>query len=476
MAVASSGPSFGSGEGRVTVRSPLLVQSSWPRFAAPGDKFLVPIVVFNNTPIQADTTVTLHVSDGPLRFGGSDNVTLPPIKLAANGQATRFVEVTAINDSGVSHTALVAQMGSESYQEDVEIPVRPASPTIQLGGYAVATPDKPIEISLPGGMLKGTGQTEIKITPWPSCNFRRDSITSNDIPMAVSKQTTSTLFPLAYLSDIGQQIAPGMFAKDRIAEKIQSGITRLIGMQTADGGLAMWPGYRDAWPWGSVYAANFLVEAQAAGHPVPDEFRKQLLGYVRNLLNQSSDNAEVLETQAYACYVLALAGKPERAVMSRLSEVVNSSRRDGVVLPGQARLHLASAWLAAGRRDLAENLIPQTLPAPRSQRSLSGGLGSPVRDRAILVNALLAVQPDHPALPELVQQLADSGRNGQWRSTQDTAFAILDALGRYLRQAKASSPYASAEMSLDGTTVNTVSDGKPLIWDTRSKDSSGIYQ
>ena len=35
----------------------------------------------------------------------------------------------------------------------------------------------------------------------------------------------------------------------------------------------------------------------------------------------------MLETQAYACYVLALAGKPERAVMSRLSEVVNTPRR-----------------------------------------------------------------------------------------------------------------------------------------------------
>jgi uncharacterized protein YfaS (alpha-2-macroglobulin family) len=375
----------------------------------------------------------------------------------------------------VSHAALVAKAGDESYEEDVEIPVRPASSEIQLGGYAVATPDKPAEISWPGGMLKGTEHLELKVTPWPSLQLPQGLDYLERYPYGCLEQTTSTLFPLAYLSDIGRQIAPGLFEKDRVAGKIQIGITRLIGMQTASGGLAMWPAYRDPWPWGSVYAAHFLVEAQAAGHAVPEEFRRQLLGYVRNLLSQSSDDAETLETQAYACYVLALAGKPERAAMSRLSEVVNTARPDGVALPGQARLHLASAWLAAGRRDLAENLIPQTLPAPRLNRSLSGTIGSPVRDRAILVNTLLAVQPDHPALPQLVQQLADSGRHGQWRSTQDTAFAML-ALGRYLRQSKASSPYASAELLLNGAHVSDVTEGKPLLWTAGPKDTGPVAE
>ena len=68
-----------------------------------------------------------------------------------------------------------------------------------------------------------------------------------------------------------------------------------------------------------------------------------------------------------------------------------------------------------------------------------------MRDRAILVDTLLAVQPDNPAMPALVQQLSDSGRNGQWRSTQDTAFAVL-ALGRYLRQNKGQSPYETAAL------------------------------
>ena len=60
----------------------------------------------------------------------------------------------------------------------------------------------------------------------------------------------------------------------------------------------------------------------------------------------------MIELQAYAAYVMALAGKPQRAVMGRLSEVVRMTDA------GSARFHLAAAWLAAGRRDVAAGLIP----------------------------------------------------------------------------------------------------------------------
>jgi uncharacterized protein YfaS (alpha-2-macroglobulin family) len=266
---------------------------------------------------------------------------------------------------------------------------------------------------------------------------------------------------------------PGVFEKNRVARKVQAGITRLIAMQTASGGLSMWPGYRDAWPWGSVYAAHFLIEARRAGHEVPEDFRRELLAYARNLLNQSSDNPEVLSTQAYACYVLALAGTPERAVMSRLTDLANGRATNKTEIAADMRFHLAAAWLAAGRRDLAEGLIPQTLPTPQERRSLGGTLASPVRDRAILVNTLLEVAPEHPGLAELVQQLADAGYRGQWRSTQDTAFAVL-ALGRYLRQNKSETSFDSARLLLDGREVRILEEKRSALWDAAAMQGTAL--
>lgn len=464
MAVASAGPSSGSGEAATLVRSPLLVQSSWPRFAAPGDRFQVPLVVFNNSPASGAASVSVHVVDGPLRFGAARDVELNGIGLKGNGQSTRTIGVNVAAQSGVSRVQLTAKLGDETYVEDVEIPVRPASPEVTVGGYAVATPDKAVAVSLPGGMLEGTGRAQIRVTPLPSLRLPEGLDSLDRYPYGCLEQTTSTLFPLVYLPDVGSQIAPGLFEKEHVATKVAAGVTRLIGMQTAGGGLAMWPAYREPWPWGSVYAAHFLIEARKAGFEVPEEFNRQLLAYVRGLLNKGGDDPELLQAQAYACYVLALNGTPERAVMSRLGEVLNAPRPDKVEVPGEARFHLASAWLAAGRRDLAEGLIPQALPAPREGRSLAGSLASPVRDRAVLINTLLSVQPDHPGLPALVQALADAGGRHEWRSTQDTAFAVL-ALGRYLRQARASAPYKSAELLLDGNRLVSAQDAAPLTWD-----------
>src|SRR5206468_666203 len=138
----------------------------------------------------------------------------------------------------------------------------PASPTIATGGYAIATPDTPASIAMPTNLLAGTSSFQIRVTPFPSLQLPQGLDYLERYPYGCAEQTTSTLFPLVYLNDIGTQIAPGVFGKDRVDEKVRAGVLRLLGMQTADGGIAMWPGERMAWPWVSVYAAHFVVEAQ----------------------------------------------------------------------------------------------------------------------------------------------------------------------------------------------------------------------
>jgi uncharacterized protein YfaS (alpha-2-macroglobulin family) len=231
----------------------------------------------------------------------------------------------------------------------------------------------------------------------------------------------------------------------------------------------MWPGETTTWPWGTVYAANFLVEARAAGYDVPDDFYTHTLAYVRRLLDRSTDEPGGLETQAYAAYVLSLAGTPPRSALDRLTELTstipsNPGDLDDVAMRESARMMLASAWMLSGRRDIADGMIPQTLPVPRLHRQREGNIGSPIRDRAVLINTLTMVQPTNPSLPALVQQLADEGGRGNWASTQDTAFAVM-AIGRYLRLGQKHEPYESAEL-LQGTRVLAeVSSGASLAWD-----------
>ena len=379
MAVVSADARFGSADAPVLVRSPLLVQSSWPRFAAPGDRFSVPLTVFNNGAAPGEVSVTIDV-DGPIQPADQkqpgNRISPPPITIAPGGQATVAFEIVALDQIGVAHAHLIAKMGSEMFEEHVELPIRPASPTVTDGGYLTARPDAPAKVEIPAGFVDGTVNYELRVSTTRQLQLPEGLDYLDRYPYGCVEQTTSTLFPLVYLSDIDQQISPDLFDSSHVTDKVRVGMLRLMSMQTSDGGLAMWPGGREDWAWGSVYAAHFLVEAQAGGFEVPEELRDPLLTYVRGLLNQPEASTGTIELQSYAAYVLALAGKPQRAVMARLSEVLK------LIDAGSARFHLAAAWLAAGRRDLAAGLIPAEIPAPRVNRDLAGNVGSGVRDRA----------------------------------------------------------------------------------------------
>src|SRR5205085_8097792 len=150
-------------------------QRSWPRFATPNDRFTVPLAVFNNSAAAAEATITVRLIDPPdapgvLKFATTNErrLTLAPVALGPNGQATTSFDITALPRCGVARAALLARMNGETYEEDIELPVRPASPEISTGGYALATPEKPAIVEMPGGMLDGTSRLQLRVTPWPA--------------------------------------------------------------------------------------------------------------------------------------------------------------------------------------------------------------------------------------------------------------------------------------------------------------------
>ncbi|MDB5320668.1 MAG: alpha-2-macroglobulin domain protein, partial [Phycisphaerales bacterium] len=453
MAVAHAGAQYGATDRPLFVRAPLLVQSSFPRFAAPGDRFVAPITLFNNGKVAMNVTLSAELlgatEAAPLAFAATPEakLTFEAVSIKAGEQHVFGLPCVAADRVGVARVRLMASAGNESCTETTELPIRPPSPFISSGGFAVVSPGAGEPLDLKNEFLAGTEQTLVTLTPMPSLQLPQAIDYLERYPYGCAEQTVSTSFALLYLDEIGRSVAPGVFEKQRVADKVQAGILRLLGMQTSDGGLAMWPGSRESWPWASIYAAHFLVEARAAGHAVPEDFQKRLLGYVHGLLDRAGDGGDLLESQAYASYVLALSGKPDRAFMSRLGELTRV-RADGAeesAIRAQARLHLSLAWLAAGRRDLASEYLPSSLPGVRLKRQGGGNVGSPVRDRAMILNTLLTVRPEDPAIPALASQLAEA----KWQSTQEIAFAAM-AIGKYLRQAKTYEPYDRAELLLDG--------------------------
>ena len=130
----------------------------------------------------------------------------------------------ALDRIGIAHARLIATIGNEPYEENIELPVRPASPTITVGGYLTAKPDNARDPrQSPQALSMAPIGLNCLLALSPQLQLPEGLDYLNRYPYGCAEQTTSTLFPLVYLNDIGDQIAPRVFEKSRHRRKSAGG-------------------------------------------------------------------------------------------------------------------------------------------------------------------------------------------------------------------------------------------------------------
>jgi uncharacterized protein YfaS (alpha-2-macroglobulin family) len=215
----------------------------------------------------------------------------------------------------------------------------------------------------------------------------------------------------------------------------------------------MWPGgdRTTTNPWASVYATHFLVEANRHDFVVPPAVLTAALSHVAGLARSSErgwhdswTTRDRLHTRAYAIYVLALAGQPERGAMDYLAQNTVEA------LSNAGRVHLAGAYGLVGNRQMLAQLLPARLAPALNERACGYTWHSPAREEAILLDVLATVEPEHAQIPILLGRLAERAKHGRWHNTQENGFALL-ALGKLIARGVTES--APGQVLVDGEVV-----------------------
>ncbi|MEM6700192.1 MAG: hypothetical protein AAF599_17440, partial [Bacteroidota bacterium] len=241
-------------------------------------------------------------------------------------------------------------------------------------------------------------------------------------PHGCIEQTTSTVFPQLYVENLLELKEE---QKENIPNNIKGGINRLKQFQTSDGGFAYWPGSEDASAWGSNYGGHFLLEAQQKGYTVPSSLLNRWKSFQQNRArnwsrsnNRSSyyyyDYSEL--TQAYRLYTLALAKSPELGAMNRMREMKD--------LSVQAKWRLAAAYALAGKAEVAKELVNNESTDIEPYNQLGQTYGSDLRDRAMIVETLVAMN-DRKQAATIVQDISKQLSTDRWHSTQTVAYSLL---------------------------------------------------
>ncbi|TKC10081.1 hypothetical protein FA048_07690 [Pedobacter polaris] len=443
MVIAGQDGAYGFAEKAVEVKKPLMVLATLPRVIGPGESFTLPVNIFATNNNLKNVSVQLQSSN--LIVGGSKTQQL---SFKQAGEQMTYFQVKAPNSTGVAKVRIIAQSGNEKTVYDVEMDIRNPNPYVTNVVSATLQPKQSWTLKyVPIGM-NGTNSGSVEVSSIPPINLNKRLSYLIQYPHGCVEQTTSSIFPQLMLDKLTPLSTQ---RKTEVERNIKSGINRLKGFQTTDGGLSYWPGEGSSDEWGTNYAGHFLIEAQNAGYTLPAGMFDELIRYQKSKANNWVPNSENFYggdlSQAYRLYVLALAKKPEMAAMNRL--------RAFEYLSVASKWRLAAAYQLAGQAAAANALIRGLAQTVKPYNQLSGTYGSDLRDEAMIMETLTLMGQKNQAA-QLLTKVASRLGQDTWYSTQTTAYCLL-AIAKFCGQ-NSSSNRLQYNYLLNGAKGNTNSE------------------
>ncbi|MGH2571583.1 MAG: alpha-2-macroglobulin family protein, partial [bacterium] len=435
MAVASGDGKFGSAERTTRVHDPIVLTPSLPRFLAPGDELEIPVAVYHGLGEAAPDTAAITVRaelDGPIRVAaGAESLS---VAVAAGKEAVVVFGARAADSVGRAVVTLTGEAGGERAFVTTELSVRPPRPLETLARSGVLRAGEIATVPLWTDFFGGTQRVRIAVSALPVGQVAAALSYLLTYPYGCVEQTVSRCIPLLYFPEIAREVAPEAFGAEDALYFLNSGLDRILAMHIRGGGFSTWPGgtIADANPWATVYATHFLVEARKKDLVVPDRVLDDALEHLAKLARSPEgpgfdgwSAATLRSVRAYAAYVLALAGRPEKAVMERLRLADLEEMRLA------ARYHLAGAYGLTGNRAQMEDLLPATVADAPEERDTGFTFSSQARDGAVMLDVLATAAPDHRHVAALLEKLLGGAENGRWHNTQENGWALL-ALGKVI--------------------------------------------
>lgn len=416
MVIASDvdNAAYGKAEKTTPVRKPLMVLSSIPRKITPGEKVTIPVTVFAMEPKVKNVSVSLMQNEGFKIIGEATK------KLSFSQPDEQMIYFTIEVLEGVSSTDIKVRANGNGEKASYDVPINIFNPnpiTTEVTSL-VLEPNGSQQIDWSAFGIKDSNTATIEFSSLPAMNFEGRLKYLIQYPHGCVEQTTSSVFPQLYLSDIFDVTGE---KNTKIQYNINAGIDRLKRFIQPNGGLSYWPGNRDTNDWGTTYAGHFLLEANKKGYVLPIGFKSGWINYQQNTAkNWRSGDSDV--AQAYRLYTLALANSPDVSSMNRL--------REKSKLSNDAKLRLAAAYGIIGQQNAGEALLNSANIDFQARSNYSYRYyGSANRNKAMALETLIHLNKRDKA-QKLAIQLANELSTKKWMSTQTTAYCLM-AMAKY---------------------------------------------
>lgn len=470
--VVSGAERFGYAKSEVSVRLPVIVQPTLPRFVRPGDQFVAQAIgrivegdggaglaqiKVNGLQLNSDAQQRFDWEPGTpqkLRF----KVQVPTPTYNSNG--------TPSNDS-VSVTAAVERSSDKARDAfEVSLPIRPdRKPVIKreikqlISGKALELP------AIAEATRQGSLRRALLVSDQPGLIRMAAGLNYlMEYPHGCTEQRISRARAFLSLGHFRDVLFKSQ--SDRELKTVVNNTLDYISEVVNDNGLASyWPG-SEGYVSLTAWAVQFMIEARNAGYNVDDKVFDSMISALRQALR--SDYRHFITGEAYTERSMALwaLAESERIDANYAAELARKADYLNLESTAQVTRVLYKMGNAKGMtKELQQRLWNGLVFQLYQGKEVYGGLQqtassrnrlvlpSETRTLAELLRTLQLTQQDPKRVQMMVDALVTLGRGDGWGNTNATVSALM-ALSEYLQATdsdnKASGNAQQIEVSLDG--------------------------
>ncbi|MCC5917879.1 MAG: hypothetical protein JJU02_11205 [Cryomorphaceae bacterium] len=440
MVVAAEQTAYGHVEKQVTVKLPLMAQTTLPRVLGPKDKISIPVQLFAMESGVKEVTVQAKIKgDAKLTVGSAKATFSEP------GEKMVMLEMEVGESTGLVVVEVEAKSGAIVARDKTTLEVRYPNRPQTVSKWTRIDPGKSEKLQLDAIGMKKSNSALVEVSGMPDINLYKRLESLITYPHGCLEQSISRVFPQIFLNRFTDLTED---ENERITEQVNEMLMRLIQLQAGSGGMRFWPGSNYTHDWGSSYALHFLVEAEKQGYSVPTGLKANLIRYQADKARRYDSQGErhyQHYAQAYRLYGLALAGSPELGAMNRMRSLVRGT--------GHAANLLAAAYMLSGQKSAANELYDKVVFKGNFYRD-HYTFGSTIRDQAVMLESVLLLEREEDAV-KLVEKLTGYLASDRWMSTQEISWSLC-ALARYYKGIDIHEPF-NGELLIDGSRSEKVS-------------------
>ena len=421
MAVAWSKDKVGRAAGDVTIRDPVVLTATLPRFLLHGDRGTMHLDLDNVAGQAGDYRVEVR-SEGINVVGSAAPQTL---RLNAKQRNSTTVPLSAPAAGNAAVIVRVSGPRAFTLERSYPLPVRPATQVLARRTVKPLARAESLTLSndLLSDLVPGSGSVALSVGLSTALDAAALLAALDRYPFGCSEQIASRALPLLYVNDLAT--AAHLALDTAVDQRIRDSIDRLLARQGSNGSFGLWSAGGDDL-WLDAYVTDFLTRARERGFAVPDVALKLALDRLRNFVGNADDTAkDGGRNLAYALYVLARNGAAPIGDLRYFAD----TKLDAIATP-IAKAQIAAALGMLGDRARADRVYAAALASIAPRPVLDYGrsdYGSVLRDAAALVTLASESGAPRATITGAVERVEAARGLTPYTSTQENAWMVLAA-------------------------------------------------